>query len=267
MYWILMTTSGIFLFLLCLARREETPSGTSSLQKPFYKTARYLYKKAVLHFPKLISSSRVEKDLFQLHPGESRECLKTEYYVKKMSICLVIILVGTFFGAAARFSARQNIILQKNGAIVRGGYQDEARKIWITTNYGAHQLDFQVEVNPIRLSEEEADKLFEEFADKLPRYILGENDSLQSVSGDLKLGEKYGDYPISVRWESGRPGIISNTGQVHLVEEAEQVVLWARLHYGEYSRTEALTVTVIPPVLTEEELLYGQMEALLKQSQ
>lgn len=267
MYWILMTTSGAFLLLLCLSRKEEAPTDLSSLRKPFYRTARYLYKKAVLYFPKLISSPQVEKDLFQLHPGEAKEWLKTEYYVKKISICLVIILVGTFFGAAAKFSAQENVILQKDGAIVRGEYKEEPRKIQITTSYGAQELDFEVEVNPIRLSEEEADLLFQEFAEKLPGYILGENDSLQSVCEDLRLREKYGDNPISVRWESGSPGMISNTGQVYSAEAAEQVVLQARLYYGEYSRTELLKVTVVPPVFTEEQQLYKQVEELLRQSQ
>lgn len=267
MYWILMITLALFLFLLCLAGKEEVTPDTSPLLKPFHKTARYLYKKAVLYFPKLISSPQVEKDLSQLHPGETKEWLKTQYYVKKMSICLVIVLVGSFFGAAAKFSAQENVILQENGIIVRGGYKEEARKIWITTRYGLQQMDFQVEVSPIRLAEEDAQRLFQEFVKMLPEYILGENDNLQSVNKDLKMGEKYGDSPISVRWESSRPGIISSTGQVHSVEAAEQVMLQAYLNYGDYSRMEELAVTVIPPVFTEEQLLYRQMEELLQQSQ
>ena len=267
MYWIVTVIFTLFLALLFLARREEALPDASAVSKPFYRVAMYLYKKAVLRFPKLVSSPQVEKDLFCLHPGESREWLKTEYYVRKIEICMAVVLVGTLFGAAAKISAQNSIILGEDGAIARGGFREGAKEVHITTKYGERQMDFQVEVKPVLLSEEEVQILFDRLLRVLPEYILGENGSVNSVYRDLRLTSKYGDFPVTVKWESGSPGIVSDTGQVYAVEAPEEVALRVTLKYDRYNTSEELRVTVIPPVFTEEERLYRELEELLERSQ
>lgn len=267
MYWIALVTSGIFLLLLCLARREEAVPGTATLLVPFCKIAMYLYKKLCCRFPRLFASPQVEKDLIQLHPGESREFLKTEYYVRKAGICMAVVLTGTLFGAAAKFSAESKVILREDGTVTRGSYREEAREIRVGTDYGEQQMDFDVEVEPKRLPDREAEALCEELVEKLPEYIAGGNESLQNVTSNLALKGKYEDYPISVQWESDKPGFLSDAGQVFSVEEAVQVTLTAHLAYDGFERSEELEVTLRPPALSQESLLYLELEEMLRQSQ
>lgn len=267
MYWITIVVLAVFLVLWCLARKEETVQDVSSLLKPFYKIALYLYKRGYRRVPKLFSSIRVEKDLIQLHPGESRECLKTEYYVKKAAICLAVILIGTLFGAAAKLSMEGKVDLGENGKIVRGSYLDGEKVINVMTEYGQQNMEFEIEVEPRLLSREESEKLFADLWDRLPEYILGKNDSLENVTSNLELKEKYGEFPITVRWESSKPGILNDGGQVSPVETAETVTLFAHMTYGDCRWEEELKVTLRPPVLTQEELLYTQLKELLQQSQ
>lgn len=66
---------------------------------------------------------------------------------------------------------------------------------------------------------------------------MGSNESLQNVNSDLNLKESYGDIPISVRWESGSPGRISDSGQIFSLEEEETVRISFRLSYGEWERS------------------------------
>ena len=219
MYWIALAVLTGFLVLFLLARKQEPPPDAASLLKPFYKMALFLYKKLIHRIPGLFSSPQVERDLVSLHPGEARECLKTEYYGKKAAICLAVLFVGTLFAAAAKFSAMDKVILGEDGTVVRGSYREGAREIRIGTDFGQQQMDFQVEVK--RLSAEETEKMFDAFLDKLPDYVLGSNDSLQNVNSDLNLKESYGDLPISVQWESGSPGRISDSGQIFSLEEEE----------------------------------------------
>lgn len=267
MYWIALTVTGIFFVLLCLARREDTAPGTASLMKPFYKMAMYLYKKSCHRFSRLFSSIQVEKDLVQLHPGEARECLKTEYYVKKAALCLAVVFTGTLIGAAAKFSTDSQVILGENGGIARRNYQEGGMEIEIGTDYGQQKMDFRIEVEPRLLSEEEAANLTDAFLEVLPEYILGANASLQEVASDLKLQERYGDFPLRVSWESSEPGILGDAGQVFSAEEEREVALFAEIRYGEYKREESFLVRVVPPLLSEEEQLYQEIEELLQQSQ
>ncbi|MCI9143430.1 MAG: secretion protein F [Lachnospiraceae bacterium] len=267
MYWIMLFISAGFLVLLFLARKQDTAPDTPSLLKPFYKAAMYLYKKICSRVTGIFASVQVEKDLLRLHPGEAGECVKTEYYVKKMAIFLAIIVLGSLFGAAARFSAQGAVILGEDGSLVRGNYREGARKIDLKAEYGQQQMHFQVNVEPILLTGEEADTLFTDFLDKLPACILGENESLDKVVCDLTLAKNYEDFPIDVQWESSKPGTLSSTGRLYTVEEKEEVTLELQLSYGEYKMTEEIKVTVLPPEISEEEQLYQEMEELLRRSQ
>ena len=86
---------------------------------PFHKAAMFLYKQACLRKLPLFSSAQVENDLKQMHPGENIQWIKTDYYVKKLSMTLTIVLVGGLFGAAARLSAAESVVLQEDGSISR----------------------------------------------------------------------------------------------------------------------------------------------------
>lgn len=82
---------------------------------------------------------------------------------KKAAICLAVLFVGTLFAAAAKFSAMDKVILGEDGTVVRGSYREGAREIRIGTDFGQQQMDFQVEVEPKRLSAEETEKMFDAF--------------------------------------------------------------------------------------------------------
>ncbi|MCI9336360.1 MAG: hypothetical protein HFH93_02280 [Lachnospiraceae bacterium] len=267
MYWIALAISVGYLVLAVLARKQVPPPDAASLLKPFYKMALYLYKKLGNRLPGLFSSPQVERDLISLHPGEAREYLKTEYYGKKAAICLAVLFVGTLFGAAAKFGATGSVILGEDGKVVRGSYREGAREIHIRTDYGQQQMVFRMEVEPKLLSEEETERLFADFAEKLPEYILGSNESLQNVTSDLKLEAKYGDFPVTVHWESKSPGSVSDSGRIFSPGEEETVTLAFRLTYGPWEREGELDVILRPPALTEEEALREELGEMLRQSQ
>ena len=267
MYWIALAISVGYLVLAVLARKQVPPPDAASLLKPFYKMALYLYKKLGNRLPGLFSSPQVERDLISLHPGEAREYLKTEYYGKKAAICLAVLFVGTLFGAAAKFGATGSVILGEDGKVARGSYREGAREIHIRTDYGQQQMVFRMEVEPKLLSEEETERLFADFAEKLPEYILGSNESLQNVTSDLKLEAKYGDFPVTVHWESKSPGSVSDSGRIFSPGEEETVTLAFRLTYGPWEREGELDVILRPPALTEEEALREELGEMLRQSQ
>lgn len=267
MYWIAAVFSGCFLILLCLARKEAAPPDVPALLKPFYKIGLYLYKRMYRFFPRAFSSLQVERDLHQLHPGEAGEYLKTEYYVKKMAVFFLVVYVGTLFGAAARYSAQSSIVLEEDGTIARGDYREGAREVSIVADYDQQQLDFQIQVEPRLLSEEERSALAKEFLDDLPEYILGENEDLGNVTSNLRLEKSYEGFPFQIQWESSRPGIISDAGQIFPVEKPEQATISYRLSYDEYEETGEVDIVLAPPALTEEDRLYAEMEEMLARSQ
>lgn len=267
LYWITMMVAGGFLVLWYLSRKEEAEEDAPHLLRPFYRMAMYLYKKGCARLIGVLPVAQVERDLQQLYPGQSKEYLKTMYYVKKGALSMAIVLAGTLFAAAVRFNARSAKIVGDDGTVVRGGYRDEAADINVRAQWGENRFDFRLSVEPLVLSGEELNALFDDFSERLPEYILGENDSLDNVTSDLILEERYDDFPIAVEWESDRPDLLGNAGYVAGVEAEEKVRLLAHLSHGGSCRTEELEVCLKPPFLTEEERLYGELQELLRQAQ
>ena len=229
----------------------------------FCRVAMFLYKQACVRKFHLFASPQVERDLQQLHPGENIQYLKTEYYVKKLSMMLTVLLLGGIFGIAAKINADGKVLLREDGSIRRGTYLEGKQEIQVIAGMEGGSLEIQIELEPRRLSWEETEELADGFVEQLPTLILGKNDSLLQVSHDLELLEEYEGFPFQVEWKSSRPDILGSSGSVKEVREAQQLLLSANFRYGEYEREEALKVTVVSPLLTTGEQTYRELEEYL----
>lgn len=266
MYWIMAMVLGCYGALLLLARKEQPPEDVGLLLKPFYRIAAFIYKQVSIRFPRLSGSRQVEADLAQLHPGEAKGYLKTDYYVKKTALSLAVVFVGTLLGGAVRLGAQGEIVLGGDGSIPRGEGEGSF-EITVAADYEGKEVTFRVPVEHRRLTREEAERLFGELMEKLPRLILGANESLEAVSGRLRLEKRYEGYPFSVEWNSSNLRVVSAEGDVYPESVPRQATLSARLAYGEYSREGEFSVTVIQPVLSAEEELYRELEQLVLQTE
>lgn len=229
----------------------------------FYRAAMFFYKQACVHRLPLFSSRQVESDLKQLHPGENIQWLKTDYYVKKLSMALTILLMGGLFGAAAKFVAGESTILREDGSIPRGSFTEGKLDIQVTAELEDSTQEFQIQLWPRQLSREETEELAHRFREQLPNLIKGKNENLSKVTEQLLLEDSYRDFPFLVEWESCRPDIIGNSGTVNLPKESVQLELTAKFTYGEYVGEEVISVTIVPPPLTPQEQLHRELEDYL----
>lgn len=234
-----------------------------SSEKLLHRMAMFLYKQACIRGLPLFSSRQVESDLVQLHPGENIQWLKTEYYVKKLTLTLTILLVGILFGAAAKLSAGGKVLLQEDGSITRGSYEEGDLELQVTADLGDDIHEFQVRLQPRLLTEEELDVLAGKFVAGLPQMIKGKNSSLRQVTEDLELLETYEGFPFQVEWESSRPDVLGSRGTVSMADEQMEVELLVKLSYRDYVREEITQVIVVPPVLTPEERLHMELQEYL----
>lgn len=267
MYWVMSVVLAGFLVLFWLARREQPPEEAGFLLKPFYKIAACLYKRISVRFPRLFDSRQVETDLALLHPGEAKGCLKTDYYVKKTAISLAVVFAGTLFGGAVRFAAQGEVVLGEDGRVPRGSYGEGAFEITVAADYDGRRVVLRVPVEYRKLSGEETEKLADEFMERLPLLILGENDSMEAVSRNLKLKQSYEGYPFAVEWNSSDLRVISAEGDVYPGNEPRQVTLSALFSYEGYSGEKELTVTVTEPELSAEEALRRELERLVSDAE
>lgn len=230
------------------------------------KLAMFLYKKVYILKLPLFQGKRIEAELAALHPGERVECVKTDYYVKKLSLCLTVLAAGCLLGIFAKVQQLQSTPFQE-GVVLRGEYPEEDRQLSLEMEGETGKEEFQVTVSARQLSEEKVVQYAEELLERLPELILGENEDVEHVSGELLLADSYEGYPFTVTWESGNRDVLSDDGSVGAVEEPTEAVLYITLQYQDYSKEERLQVTVIPEILSEEERAYLELEEYLLESE
>ena len=131
---------------------------------------------------------------------------------------------------------------------------EEGRKIPVT-----------IPVRDRQYSDEEAKALYDTVLPELTDRILGGNESLEAVRGDLNLVRVLESYGLTVRWESENTELVDSFGTVvnsGVSEEGETVWLKAVLTDGVHTQEYDIRVTVMPPVLNgDEQLKEKVMEA------
>ncbi|MDE6639639.1 MAG: hypothetical protein K2K63_03875 [Acetatifactor sp.] len=227
------------------------------------KAAMFLYKKAFILKLPVFRGKRIESDLALLHPGERVEYVKTDYYVRKISMCLGVLAAEGFLGLSATINADRNALVEAGGIIRRGSYEEGEKRVTLEADNGEGKLRFEISVWPRTLTSEETEELSEAFFEKLEFLILNGNEDTGHITSDLSLEEEYEGFPFEVEWESGREVILDRSGRVREVNEPAQVKLRATLKYQDFSKTGEIDVTVVPACLTAEEQDYLEMQEYL----
>ncbi len=223
----------------------------------------FLYKQACIRRLPLFSSRQVDQDLTHLNHGENIQWIRTEYYVKKVSLVLGILTAAVLLGAGAKLSAWGVGSREDGGSFVRGDYADGETQIQVTARLADGEQEFQITLAPKTLSSEELDHLAEDFLDRLPELIAGKNQGLSCVTEDMELLDAYPGYPFEVSWSSDRPDVVSGTGRVVQGAEKEEVCLRAEISFEGYERETAYQVTVLPMEMTAEEKRHAELEEML----
>lgn len=123
---------------------------------------------------------------------------------------------------------------------------------------GGREIPVTIPVRDRQYSDEEAKTLYDTVLPELTDRILGGNESLEAVRGDLDLVRVLEPYGLTVRWESENAELVDSFGTVvnsGVSEEGETVWLKAVLTDGVHTQEYDIRVTVMPPVLNGDEQL------------
>lgn len=263
MYIITVIVMAMYLCLLILSRRESIDEGIYGIFRPFYKMAVFIYKQACIKNITLFDKAAVIRDLERLNPGIPEKQLCTAYYVKKITLFLIICFVGTVIGLLICFNAYNGRMLREDGSIKRGTFSQESQSIKLALSKTDENI-FSVDVKPQIPEGDELEEIYKNFIKALERIMLGENKSADEVTDSLNLVDSLEGYPFYVEWESSRPEIISSFGSVAETEGTEEVVLTALIGFEDTEWTKNFYISVVPEVFSDEEterlLIQGMLE-------
>lgn len=227
------------------------------------KLAMLIYKKTCILGIPVFRGRRVESELALLHPGERVECVKTDYYVKKISMCIAILAGGALLGGMARIGACRSARVGEGGVIYRGNFEQGETPVRLEADDGKKKLGFEVSVWPRILSREETETLSARFWESVEELILHDNEDMTHITSNLCLEESYGGFPFRVEWESSREEVLDSGGKIGETDIPAEVELRATLRYRDFAETRTLEAVVVPASLTPEEQEYMEIRECL----
>lgn len=209
---------------------------------------------------------QVRSDLAQLYPGEDMDSLCRQYGANKLKKSIAIVFVGVLLAGLLTVRAEKERMIKEN-KILRDKVSGEATMVEIEAVLGGEPERFEIEMQPVRMTDEEIQSTYQKFCAALPGLIAGENESLSQVTADLLLLESYDGYPFLVEWRSDVSDCVNSLGEVVARDVMQEVHLRALISYEELEWEEVLEICVPAQILTPEERRHKELEEELFLSQ
>lgn len=179
---------------------------------------------------------------------EGDDTIKEAAYLQMVKIiwCIVAIafLVCIFVGT---YQIPESVI--KQGSIEKGDLEKEYELHYEAEN-GKISGNTQITIAQKNYEKQEAEKLFRQVEEKLETEVLGSNESLEKVSGDLNFVDSVEGIPVEISWSTDKENYINSYGEVFsslAAPEGEIVMITAALSLGEYEEEYSFPACVVIP--------------------
>lgn len=195
----------------------------------------------------MFGNRNINIDKFVLLYGKSNAMEEYEAYKKRRRnrfvICMIITLLLVIIMLVYNYGADEEI-----KCIERNGYGGGKKSILLITEVGDYGKEEQIsiEVDEVKYSSTEIEKMFNDAEQILFDKILGDNPSLNEITSDLKLVSSLNDYPFNITWKTEKPLLVNSRGVLNRkrINEEFQVKntksipmqLCATLKYEDFSR-------------------------------
>ncbi len=182
----------------------------------------------------LLYNSNVREDILALEPTADVTRRQRQYVIEKLSLCCLIMAAGVFLSLVVWIKGNQDTQIVDN-RLYREDYDGSSQSLKLTADNGETKAQFDLELMPRELSEQEMNRLYEEFIPRLEEQILGLNETLDRIEYDMKLITSMDGYPFQVEW-TVPDQYMDMKGKLLQEEMVQPVVeeLGARISYGSF---------------------------------
>ena len=147
----------------------------------------------------LLYNGNVREDILALEPTADVTRRQRQYVIEKLSLCCLIMAAGVFLSLVVWIKGNQDTQIVDN-RLYREDYDGSSQSLKLTADNGETKAQFDLELMPRELSEQEMNRLYEEFIPRLEEQILGLNETLDRIEYDMKLITSMDGYPFQVEW-------------------------------------------------------------------
>lgn len=152
----------------------------------------------------------------------------------------VVLLIMDYFGTQKNF----------NGTLTRNETGNGSYSQRLLFEAGEYASDIEITVNDIRITKEQAGRLFIEAKQEIEKTCLGENISPDHIVTDLKFSESYANGLVEARWQLDNYEVINTDGTIveeKTSSEGNLVNAIVYLNCGEYQELYNLSFMVYEP--------------------
>lgn len=169
---------------------------------------------------------------------------------------LIFIVVITVIVAVIRTVSAQNRVKQ----LKREGYGGGDREYSLIMEKDGRDCEVNITVNPKTPDEAELNKLFEDIYEKILTKIVGGNNSLSEVTGNLDFTYNT-ESGVTIQYFLDDYSVINSFGEVNnkSLQSPEAVNISVELQYGDKYKTYKTPVVVLPGQITEEEQINTEL--------
>lgn len=254
--------------------KPDLPTTDISYSKPFLGAAVQLYawyRKIIRskvyggeNQKRRIQNRKLIANLQILHPGEPSDLQIYRFTVEKISMVLLVIMIGSILGLLIAMDGKSGI-LNENSQINRndyGGMDVEADLIaGIEMDDGEYEAEMNVIVAARKYSKEEANELFDRLSEEIDEIILAQNDSADHVIYPMNLVRNIEGYPFSINWECSNYEYLDTDGSIHNENLSQGVLINLRgdCVYEHDHWYINRTYRICPQELSAEELISKEL--------
>ncbi len=269
---IYMIIPAMFFVLWLFSRGLELPEGINEtgISREFLKVALFIYWKMQKSRRFLFfTPESVRSNLKALNNPKDFDRVQTEYFIRKISLAILLVTVGSFLALLMHVSVIKGANIDEEGRLVRNSYGEGAyeAKLIAENSEGERigEIDYSVEER--KYTEDETKELFEKASSEIEGAILGNNASLDNVTEKLDLVESLPGYPFEISWSISDYEIMHYDGS--LVEEeipaqGQVIMLTATYRYGDMSFSRDIYVNVRQKILMPYEQVMKNLNSKLE---
>ena len=204
----------------------------------------FLYKFCCVHKLPIVERRQVSVDLGRLNPGRSERELQMDYYVEKLRLVLLVLLVGSLLTGLLGMKEMLEGALGTEPSLRRGEVGEGEWEAHLMAQIGEKKEEVYVNVLERQLTEEELQVLYASCLAELEALIRAAEDEKGQITEDISLPEALEGYPFEISWKSSEPMLIHQDGSLEAAQltGGEQVRLTASLWYGEKSREQEFLI-------------------------
>lgn len=211
-----------------------------------------------------LCNTAVHEDLKTLYPMQDITKRQKEFVVEKLSLSIVILLVGGLFSILLMIQEGGDASIE-NGQLQRNSYGEGMLSIDLLAENGNEAAQIALELEERSFTNQELEECYARLLPELETVVLDKNASFDEVSYDLALVEMVEGYPFEITWQTDEKYLDSH-GKLIQNELSKPVVveLTADISCQDFKRQETFWCCIQSRAspLSMQEQLQRQLQEL-----